>query len=97
MKGIQIFNAVAMATAASFAATIGVVTLLYAVYLDAEPRLREDWPLVLTTFLVFCVLLLLSALTFYAHRREKTWRWPMEAVLFLGIAGGGGILYRALL
>lgn len=97
MKGIQIFNAVAMAAAASFAATIGVVTLLYAVYLDSEPRLREDWPLVLTTFLVFCVLLLVSALTFYAHRREKPWRWPMEAVLLLSIAGGGGVLYRALI
>ena len=97
MKGIQIFNAVAMAAAASFASTIGVVTLLYAIYLDSVPRLREDWPLVVTTFLVFCVLFLLSVLAFHAHRREKAWRWPAEAVLLLGIFFGGGILYRALL
>lgn len=97
MKGIQIFNAVVLATAAAFAATLGVVALLYAIYLDAVPRLREDWPQVITTASVFGVLLLLSGVTFHAQRRDKSWRWPMQAVLLAGIAAGGWVLYRTLI
>ncbi|AXQ29029.1 hypothetical protein D0B54_10170 [Solimonas sp. K1W22B-7] len=96
MRAIQIFNAVALATAAAFAATMGAVAIMYAVYLDAEPRLREDWAAVMTTVIVFVVLMLLSGLAFHAHRRDKSWRWPAEALLLSGIAVGGGVLYRAL-
>lgn len=96
MKAIQIFNAVALAAAAAFAATMGVVALLYAIYLDAAPRLREDWPAVATTASVFFILTLIAGLTFHAHRREKGWRWPMEAVLFSSIGAGAWVLYRTL-
>lgn len=97
MKAIQIFNAVALATAAAFVSTLGVVTLIYAIYLDAEPRLREDWPQVLISTSVFVVLMLLAGVTFHGQRREKSWRWPMQGVLFAGIGFGGWLLYRALL
>ena len=97
MKAIQIFNAVALAAAAAFAATMGVVALLYAIYLDTAPRLREDWPAVATTAGVFFVLTLIAGLTFHAHRRDKGWRWPMEAVLFASIGVGAWVLYRTLI
>lgn len=96
MKAIQIFNAVALAAAAAFAATMGVVALIYAIYLEAEPRLHEEWPAVATTASVFFVLTLIAGLTFYAHRRDKGWRWPMEALLLSSIAGGAWVLYRTL-
>lgn len=97
MKALQIFNAVAMATAAAFASCLGVVTLMYAVYLDAEPRLREDWPQLVTVTAVFAALLLLAGLAFQGQRRGRPWRWPAQALLFAGIGVGAWVLKRTLL
>ncbi|HSW15081.1 MAG TPA: hypothetical protein VLI06_19695 [Solimonas sp.] len=96
MRAIQVFNAVALAAAAAFLSCLGVVTLIYAIYLDTEPRLREDWPTVVTVTSVFAVLSLLAGLAFWGQRRELPWRWPAQALLFAGLAAGGLVLVRSL-
>lgn len=96
MKPIQYFNAVALALSSAFGVTLGVVTLLYAVYLNREPRLQEDWPLLIGVTGTFVALMAMSALAFWAQRRDKAWRWIAQALLFAAIAVGSGTMYRAL-
>jgi len=96
MKPIQYFNAVALAISSSFGVTLGVVTLIYAIYLNREPRLQEDWPLLVAVTGTFVALMAMSALAFWAQRRDKVWRWIVQSLLFAAIAVGGGTMYRAL-
>lgn len=96
MKSLQIFNAVMLALAAAFAVTMGVVALIYAVYLGSEPRLQEDWPAVLAVTEVFGALTVMAALTFHAQRRSKSWRWIAQGMMVASFAAGGWILYQVL-
>lgn len=96
MKPIQYFNAIALAISSSFGVTLGVVTLIYAIYLNREPRLQEDWPLLVAVTGTFITLMLMSGLTFWAQRRDKAWRWIAQAVLFAAVGIGSWTMYRAL-
>jgi hypothetical protein len=97
MKSLQIFNAVMLAAAAAFAVTMGVVALIYGVYLDTEPRIRQEWPTVLAVTEVFFMLSAVAGLAFHAQRRRKPWRWPAQLLMLGGFGVGGWILYRLLI
>lgn len=96
MKSLQIFNGVMLAVAAAFAVTMGVVALIYGVYVGSEPRLREDWPAVLAVTGIFFVLTVIAGLAFHAQRKAWSGRWIAQAVMLAGFVAGGWMLYRVL-
>lgn len=96
MKLLQIFNAVVLALTATFAITLGVVCLMYAANLDASPRMRAEWPTVVTVTAVFWVLSVFAGLAMWAQRRRTGWRWVAQAISAVALVAGAATLVRVL-
>ncbi|MGB0218706.1 MAG: hypothetical protein ACPGJF_05170 [Sinimarinibacterium flocculans] len=96
MKGLQIFNAVVLALCVTFAVTLGVVALIYAVYLDVSPRMRAEWPTVAVVTGVFWGLSAITGLAFWAQRRTLAWRWPAQLLSAGALALGAFTLMNVL-
>lgn len=96
MKALNLFNAVLLALAASFALTLGAVCIIYAVHLDAAPRMRSQWYVVLKVTLVFIVLTVVSASAFWSQWRRLRWRWPAQSALVLTLIGSTAVLLQIL-
>lgn len=96
MKALQIFNAIVLALTATFALTLGVVTLMYAVNLDASPRMRAEWPAVAGATTVFWVLGAFAGATFWAQRHRYWWRWIAQGSSALVLGLGATLLLRIL-
>jgi hypothetical protein len=97
MKTAQWFNAIALASAASLAVNLLVVCLLYGLYLDQFPRIREEWPTVLGSTLITSALSLLTGCAFFAQRREWPRRDLIQGATYVGVAVGMFLLYRILI
>lgn len=95
MKYLYYFNAVVLALAATFAITMGVVTLLYWVHMDSSPRIRSEWASVRDVTLVFAVLLVLAATAYWGLRHQRRWFIAAETVLLAGLLGAA-VAIRAL-
>lgn len=87
MKYLQILNAVFAALGATFMVTLGVVAIMYAFYLDAYPRLRGDFEVVLQLTAIFAIAFAVSGLTTLAvHRRWRGWWiWQLANFPVLGV------------
>lgn len=96
MKLLQIFNAVAFALMSTFAVTLGVVALMYAVHHDASPRMQAEWPSVASVTAGFWVLAVVTGLTWWLHRRSSGARWVAQAVSVALLLVGAFLLMRFL-
>ncbi len=96
MKALRIFNAVVLALTATFAVTLGVVSLMYVVNLDASPRLRAEWPAVRSVTAVFWALFLCTGLAWWAQHRRSRWQWYAQALSTLALVIGVATLLRLL-
>ncbi|HEY9544778.1 MAG TPA: hypothetical protein VIR56_02155 [Solimonas sp.] len=96
MKALNLFNVLLLALAGSFALTLGAVSIIYAVHLDAAPRMRSQWYVVLKVTLVFMVLTAASAATVWSQWRRLSWRWPAQSALLLTLAGSTAMLLQIL-
>lgn len=96
MKGLQILSAVLLALTATFAVTLGVVSLMYFLNLDASPRMRDEWPTVATVTALFWVLTAFAALAWWTQRRRVAWLWPAQLFSAVGIVIGVLLLVRVL-
>lgn len=96
MKALNLFNAAMLALAASFALTLGVVCVLYAFYLDAAPRMRSEWYMVMKLTLVFVLMTAVAAWAFWSQWRQHRGRWFAEATLALALATGTAWIARVL-
>ncbi len=96
MKALHYFNAVALALTATFAITLGVVSLMYWFHLDASPRMRGEWSSVGAVTLIFGVVSALAAAAFWGQWRGRRWRWIAQGVFVVGLVIGS-LLIRAIL
>lgn len=96
MKALNLLNAAVLALTASFALTFTAVCIIYAVHLDAAPRMRREWYVVLKVTLVFFVLTAASACAFWSQRQRLIWRWPAQSALVLILAGSTAVLLQIL-
>ncbi|HEX4896048.1 MAG TPA: hypothetical protein VFV11_06945 [Solimonas sp.] len=96
MKALTQFNAVVLAFAATFAVILGVVCLMYAVNLDAAPRLRAEWPTVSRVTLAFWLLMVVAGAVFLRQRRAPGVRWPEQGVLLASLVAGAQYILRVL-
>src|SRR3546814_2059703 len=62
--------------------------------LDAAPRMRSQWYVVLKVTLVFMVLTAASAATVWSQWRRLSWRWPAQSALLLTLAGSTAMLLQ---
>ena len=69
---VQVFMA---ALSGVMALIMGVVLLMYAVYLDAEPRLARDLPFLLFMGGWFTAGAISFGLGSWAYWRDRPWRW----------------------
>lgn len=68
------------------AASLGVVCLQFYLYMDQEPRLAQEWPLLLQVTLGYSALSVIGGLALWAVWKRHATRWPMQGLLLLGIA-----------
>lgn len=76
---------------------LGVVCILYAFYLDEAPRLRDDWPQLIRSTLLFGVLALVATLGEYGLRKQTSWRWAGQGALAATVLVVGILLKRLLI
>lgn len=87
MKHLQILNAVLAAAGAAMGLVLAVVCLIYSVYLDSEPRLRAEMPLLLTFTGAFVALLLAGGLAYLGQRQQWNLRWLLQVLPLAPLAG----------
>lgn len=69
------FNGALALLGGAMALTLGVVCILYAAHLDAAPRMRAEWPLLVVSTLMFALLAFAGAAAFQGLRRNAGWKW----------------------
>ncbi|MCI0749333.1 MAG: hypothetical protein L0Y32_02145 [Nevskiales bacterium] len=87
MKVLQILNAVLLAFGTAMGLVLGVVCLIYGVYLEAEPRLKSQLPDLLMFTAGFSALALLAGAAFLGHRRRWPLRWCVQGLPVLPLLG----------
>ena len=81
---------------ATMAMTMGVVCLLYFVYIDSAPQLREQLPALLRMVGLFLLLGLIGFAAFVPLRRQNRWLWPSQALLLASTAVIGVTFWKML-
>lgn len=76
---------------------LAVVCLLYVIYLDASPTMREEMPALLAATGLFGVLALLAGAAFWGLRRETAWRWAAQGLMWAAVVVSVFLMQRALL
>ncbi|HVT35828.1 MAG TPA: hypothetical protein VHE37_09600 [Nevskiaceae bacterium] len=87
MKYLRGFDLVLAAFGATMTITLGVVCIMYRVYIDQSPQMREEFPALLKVTLMFLLLAAAAGLAWQGLRRESAWRWPAQGALLAVIAG----------
>lgn len=90
MKYLQIFNLALLALGITLALVLGVESLIYALYLHADPLVGRQLPLLLRMTAVMCGFAGASLVAYHGHRRRRAWRWPAQA---LPLIGAGAVLF----
>ena len=82
MKYLQILNLSLLALGITLAVVLAVESLIYAVYLGADPVIGRQLPQVLRFTLIFCIFSVASLLAWLGHRSHRPWRWPAQLLPF---------------
>jgi hypothetical protein len=87
VRVLQIANLAMLALGLVLTIVLGVVCLLYAVHLDADPIVRRQLPLVLQFTGLLGVFAFTAFLAYAGHRGQKAWRWGAQVLPLLAAAG----------
>ncbi|HWU67863.1 MAG TPA: hypothetical protein VN046_03225 [Stenotrophobium sp.] len=71
--------------AAVVAASLGVVCIQFYLYMDQQPRMVQEWPLLVQVTLGYAALGAIGGLALWSVWRRHAARWLMQALLLLGI------------
>ena len=89
MKYLQITNLVLLALGLTLTLVLAVESLLYAIYLGADPIVARQVPAGLELTALLGVFSLAALVAYFGHRLHKAWRWPAQA---LPILAAGGVI-----
>jgi len=87
VKYLQITNLALLALGLTLTIVLAVESLLYAIYLGADPIVARQLPDVLELTALLAVFSLAALIAFFGHRLNKPWRWPAQALPILAAAG----------
>ena len=87
MKYLQIINAVFAALGTTMLVTLGVVWILYAVYVGDAPQLRGEMQGLVPLIAWFAGLALAAGAAFLSQRRVWAMRWIVQLTPLLPLAG----------
>jgi hypothetical protein len=94
VKYLQITNLALLALGLVLTIILAVECLIYAIYLDADPVVRRQLPMLLQFTAVLGGFTITALLAFLGHRWRKVWRWPAQLLPALGLAAALGSLYQ---
>lgn len=78
-----------MLLGATMSLCIGVVCLLYYIYADSAPEIREELPTLVRMVGLFALLAGLGLAAFIPLWRKNRWLWPAQALLLVGAVAIG--------
>lgn len=81
---------------ATMSLTLGVVSLMYWVYIDAAPEIRGQMPGLINMVLLFLGLAAIGFAAFIPLRRANRWLWPTQALLLAGAVTIGVTFWKML-
>ena len=96
MNFLRWWTVALMLFGATMSLCMGVVCLLYYIYVDSAPEIREQLPLLQKMVGLFVILSLLGLAAFIPLRRNNRWLWPTQALLLVGAVTIGITFWRSL-
>ena len=92
MKYLQITNLALLALGLTLTLVLAVESLIYTVYLGADPLVARQLPLLLELTALLGVFSGASLAAYVGHRLHKVWRWPAQVLpLIAGVAVIAGL------
>jgi hypothetical protein len=95
MKPSVVLLGFALGSAASITFALAGVAVIYAVLGPEYPRLRNEFPTLLSSVALFAALTGVAGASFYAQVRGKPWRRLAIAALLTGLAGAAWMYWPA--
>jgi hypothetical protein len=96
MNFLRWWTVALMLFGATMSLCIGVVCLLYVIYIDSSPEIRGELPLLEKMVGLFLILFLLGGSAVIPLWRKNRWLWPTQALLLVGTVTVGITFWRAL-
>lgn len=87
MTPLAFINGVLLGTCASIAFGLLVVMLLFAMLGSDTPQVVPEWPALWRSTAIFLVMTVFCGLSFISLVKNRPWRWPAQALMWLGVAG----------
>lgn len=85
MRPLTIITGILLGSAASIAAGLSVVLLLFYLLIDEYPRLADEYPALVDSALLFLALTAVSVISFLGLIKEWRWRWLGQAAMWAGL------------
>lgn len=85
MRPLTIITGILLGSAASIAAGLSVVLLLFSLMIDEYPRLADEYPALVDSALLFLALTAVCVISFLGLIKEWRWRWLGQAAMWAGL------------
>ena len=92
MKPLTIITGVVLGSAASITLGLAVVILIFVLSGLDQPRIRDEFPPLVSSVALFALLTAVSAASFVALARQKAWRWWAQLTMW-ALLGAIGVYY----
>jgi hypothetical protein len=86
LRPLTVINGILLGSAASIAAGLLVVLLLFYLLVDEHPRLAEEFPALVSSTLIFLGLTAVCAFSFVGLLKQWRTRWLGQALMWGGLA-----------
>lgn len=92
MKPLTIITGVVLGSAASITLGLAVVILIFVITGLDQPRIRDEFPPLVSSVALFAILTAVSAASFVSLVRDRNWRWWAQAAMW-ALVGAIGVYY----
>ena len=82
MKPLTIITGVVLGSAASITLGLAVVILIFVLSGLDQPRIRDEFPPLVSSVALFALLTVVSAASFVSIAKHKPWRWWAQAAMW---------------
>jgi len=83
MRPLGFLTGVVLGSAASIAAVLAMVVVIFAASSGGQPAIGQEYPALLANAGIFAVLAGIAAAAFVGLQRDRPWRWYAQAAMWL--------------